>query len=178
MDNAVFIILLILIFGPGLGGIATAIYSTRAKRRRMELLHLERMAALEKGVPLPELPPLDDVPPVPRPRGDRRVQVPLLLGVIFLCAGTGAMIALLMTWSLSQYWTLPLPLSAGPPPLSRPGGRKSRSPSSRNRGPATAQATSERRPAQGRSAHKPRPRRRSSWRAGAVGVPPLERIRL
>ena len=107
MDKVVFTILIILIAAPGLLGIGTAIVSLRTKRRRMELLHQERMAALEKGLPLPELPPLDDVV---TPRGERRTQVPLLLGIVFLCAGTGAMIALLTTRALSQFWTLPFPL--------------------------------------------------------------------
>jgi hypothetical protein len=42
--------------------------SSREKRRRIELNHRERMAAIEKGVPLPEMPELDNPNPWNRPR--------------------------------------------------------------------------------------------------------------
>ena len=35
------------------------------RRRRLEIIHQERLAAMEKGIPLPELP--IDPPKVPRP---------------------------------------------------------------------------------------------------------------
>ena len=96
---------------PFLAAAATWIADQRTKRRQMEMLHQERMAALGKGVPLPELRSLDDAPQI-RSSG-RRTSTPLLLGIVFLCAGVGGILALLLTsdHELSRYWPMPLPLA-------------------------------------------------------------------
>lgn len=66
----------------------------RALRLR-ELLHSERMAAIEKGVPLPEIPADDDVDPVwLRPeaeqiRGVWLRRMALILGLLALFVGIG-----------------------------------------------------------------------------------------
>jgi hypothetical protein len=112
MENPGFVLLIMLALFilPAVGGITTGINSQRTKRRRMEMLHLERMAALEKGVPLPELPALDQPP---RPSSGFLRGVTLVWGIIFLCGGVGSMIALLLTSAseLSRYWTLPMPVA-------------------------------------------------------------------
>ena len=92
-------------------------FSYLEKRRRLELLHAERLAAIEKGIPLPELPvdPLaafwarPDLPhlfhPPPNPR------LPLFIGVIIGAFGLGSMIAFSLVPRTQEYWPLPLPFA-------------------------------------------------------------------
>ena len=96
---------------PFFAATGTWIADQRTKRRQMEMEHQERMAALEKGVPLPELRSLDVAAQMSR--GGRRLQTPLLLGIVFLCAGVGAILALLLIsdHEISRFWPLPLPLA-------------------------------------------------------------------
>ena len=89
----------------------------RLKRRRTEIIHQERMVAMEKGIPLPEFPNLE---PGPSPFLLARLaakpgspQASLLTGIIFLCASVGGMIVLFYLLPLDRhlYWILPLPLA-------------------------------------------------------------------
>lgn len=82
----------------------------RANQRRLEMIHQERMVAMEKGIPLPELPDLN-----PRPQkelGARKRNAPLAAGIVFASLGVGSMIALQLSpvEGVHDYWTLPLPL--------------------------------------------------------------------
>lgn len=75
------------------------------RRRRLEIVHQERLAAMEKAIPLPELP----IEParVPDPRE------PLLHGLVWTALGGGAMLGMgLAGWRVgdSAIWPLPLPL--------------------------------------------------------------------
>ena len=94
-----------------LAAIAVAyLYFKHAGRlRRLELVHQERQAAMEKGIPLPELP--IDPPAVPKPSDPR---APLLHGIVWTALGAGAMLALLVNGSKLNglsLWPLPLPLA-------------------------------------------------------------------
>jgi RNA polymerase sigma factor (sigma-70 family) len=82
-------------------------FKQRERRHRLEVVHQERLAAMDKGIPLPEL-PLDPPPRVERPI-DR--QVPLILGIILTALGAGTMIALLLFGSERPYWAFGLPLA-------------------------------------------------------------------
>jgi hypothetical protein len=77
----------------------------RGRQARLELIHQERLVAMEKGIPLPEL-PLEPtvVPKVPNPH------VPLLLGIVLTTFGSGAMVT---CWFFlgGAFWSLPLPLT-------------------------------------------------------------------
>ena len=81
------------------------------RKRRMEIVHTERLAAMEKGIPLPEL-PLD--PPIGRTPPDRRA--PLLHGIVWATLGLGFMVTLFLVPTLGIYrfsgqmYALPLPL--------------------------------------------------------------------
>ena len=75
------------------------------RQRRLEILHQERLAAMEKGIPLPEL-PID--PPSPAQPADPRVV--LILGIILSGFGAGSMIALSFVHGNHTYWPLPLPM--------------------------------------------------------------------
>jgi hypothetical protein len=79
------------------------------RQHRLEILHQERLAAMDKGIPLPEFPldpPRISTPPDPR--------APLLHGIVWSALGGGAMLAL--RWIGPQpngpvLWPLPLPLA-------------------------------------------------------------------
>lgn len=78
------------------------------RRRRLEIVHQERLGAMEKGIPLPEL-PLDPTR-VPTARDPRE---PLLHGLVWTALGGGAMLAMALAgWRVgdSAIWPLPLPL--------------------------------------------------------------------
>lgn len=79
------------------------------RRRRLEIIHEERVAAMDKGIPLPEL-PLE-----PQPRSSERDSNEVLLhGIVWSAFGVGGMITLafLPTGdSLPSLWALPLPLA-------------------------------------------------------------------
>ncbi|MEW6321632.1 MAG: DUF6249 domain-containing protein [Acidobacteriota bacterium] len=75
------------------------------RRRRLEIVHQERLAAMDKGIPLPEL-PLDParLPNVSDPR------VPLLHGIVWTALGLGGMVALSVAPVPEGLWPMPLPL--------------------------------------------------------------------
>ena len=73
--------------------------------RRLEIVHQERLAAMEKGIPLPELPL--DPPRVPKPPDPR---APLIHGIVWLALGGGAMLALRLWPGGPRAWPLPLPI--------------------------------------------------------------------
>src|SRR5438132_6538814 len=85
--------------------------SSREKQRRLEMIHQERMAAIEKGIPLPEMPELDAPIPPARPRPPNSNAM-LALGIIFLFVGIGGVGALFLSpvGYLHPYWSTPLPL--------------------------------------------------------------------
>jgi hypothetical protein len=80
----------------------------REKQRRLEIIHQERLAAMDKGIPLPEL-PID--PPIVQKRPDPHI--PLILGIVLTTIGAGSMIALRLIYTVEEraYWPLPLPLA-------------------------------------------------------------------
>jgi len=89
------------------------------RQRRLEIVHQERLAAMERGIPLPEF-PLDP----PRVRTPPDPRAPLLHGIVWLALGGGAMLALRFLPSASAagavngpqsntsgLWPLPLPIA-------------------------------------------------------------------
>ena len=79
-----------------------------ARQRRLEIVHQERLVAMDKGIPLPEL-PLDPAS-VPKPPDPRE---PLMHGIVWTALGSGAMVALLLIGPQPDdivLWPLPLPL--------------------------------------------------------------------
>jgi hypothetical protein len=86
--------------------VAYLYFRHKERRRRLEIVHQERIAAMEKGIPLPEL-PLHQ-PKVPRPPDPR---APLLHGIVWTALGFGGMAALFLTERIMPgLWPLPLPL--------------------------------------------------------------------
>ena len=80
-------------------------FAHQERQRRLEILHQERLAAIENGIPLPEL-PLE--PPAVGVSHDTHFA--LFPGIVLVTLGVGSMAAFLMTRQLSEYWMLPLPL--------------------------------------------------------------------
>lgn len=78
-------------------------FKHRERQRRLELIHQERLAAMDKGIPLPEL-PIDPGKTPPDPR------TPLLHGIAWSALGLGGVVAMMLFPGLSSMWPLALPL--------------------------------------------------------------------
>jgi hypothetical protein len=91
------------------GGIVGYLYVVhQSRQKRIEIIHQERMAAMEKGIPLPEF-PLE-------PAGERRQPDPdvlTILGTVLLTLSVGTMIVLYLnaTASSHSFWVSPLPFA-------------------------------------------------------------------
>ncbi len=78
------------------------------KRRRLETIHAERVMAMEKGIPLPELP----LEPSARPdTGAESRQVTLIIGLVLAMFGIGSMITLSLIDEFRRAWPAPLPVA-------------------------------------------------------------------
>jgi len=82
------------------------------RRRRLEIIHQERLVAMEKGIPLPEL-PIDPAKAV-KPSDPK---APLMHGIVWTTLGLGAVAGLLVMDRFTPngpnfptLWPLPLPL--------------------------------------------------------------------
>ena len=86
------------IFGWLLFFLALKLMSDRKKRHRLELIYKERLAAMEKGIPMPELPDYDEPR---RPSFTDRVTFnprwPLGLGAVSIMLGIGSSIAMYLS---------------------------------------------------------------------------------
>jgi hypothetical protein len=92
------------------GGIVGYVYVThQSRRKRLEIIHQERLVAMEKGIPLPEL-PLD---PARNPHGSDPDNVLPILGIVLLTLSLGTMIVLYRTLEAAAhgFWVSPLPLA-------------------------------------------------------------------
>jgi len=82
----------------------------RSKKDRLEIIHQERILAMDKQIPLPELP--FDPPPKYNPYSEC---VPLILGLMLSGFGFGTMVALFFflrdNVELARYWVMPLPIA-------------------------------------------------------------------
>ena len=91
-------------------GIVGYVYvKDQTRRKRLELIHQERLKAMEKGIPLPEFP----LEPERNPRGGDPDNVLPILGVVLLSLSIGAMIVLYQTLEAAAhgFWVSPLPLA-------------------------------------------------------------------
>ena len=90
-------------------GIVGYFYVThQSRQKRLEIIHQERMAAMEKGIPLPEFP----LEPARQPGQYDSYVVPIL-GTVLLTLSIGAMIVLYLILPASAHaiWVSPLPLA-------------------------------------------------------------------
>jgi hypothetical protein len=92
------------------GGIVGCLYVThRTRQKRIEIIHQERMAAMEKGIPLPEF-PLDPVQE--RNLAGSKYVIPIL-GTFLSSLSIGAMIVLylILPGPSHSLWISPLPFT-------------------------------------------------------------------
>ena len=80
----------------------------REKQRRLDIIHAERLAAIDKGIPLPEL-PIDPPPSAWRRPPDPKV--PLAIGIVLTAFGVGAMAMLAIIAQGRPFWAVPLPIA-------------------------------------------------------------------
>lgn len=76
-------------------------------QRRLDIVHAERLAAMDKGIPLPEV-PIDPPPSAWRRPPDPKV--PLAVGIVLTAFGAGAMLMLAIVEG-QRFWALPLPIA-------------------------------------------------------------------
>ncbi|RYG39438.1 hypothetical protein EON81_00955 [bacterium] len=76
----------------------------KTRQKRLEIIHQERLVAMEKGIPLPEL-PLD---PVKEPSQPDPTILPIM-GVVLFTLALGAMVALFFV--LPSFWVAPMPFA-------------------------------------------------------------------
>jgi hypothetical protein len=90
------------------GGIVGYIYvKHRSRQKRIEIIHQERMAAMEKGIPLPEF-PLEPV----RERHPPDQRILPILGTVLFTLSVGTMIVLALDLpARSHDWVAPLPFA-------------------------------------------------------------------
>jgi hypothetical protein len=92
------------------GGLVAWLYlKSRERQDRLRVVHQERMAAMEKGIPLPELgldsPKMPAAPPDPR--------AILLHGIVWTAFGVGGVAALALNARFNngpEWWPMPVPL--------------------------------------------------------------------
>ncbi len=92
------------------GGIVGYLYVRhRSRQERLEIIHEERMVAMEKGIPLPEFPL--EAPRAPR-QADPDNVIPIL-GTVLFSLSVGAMIVLFLNLpAISRsFWIAPLPFT-------------------------------------------------------------------
>jgi hypothetical protein len=79
-----------------------------SRQKKLEIIHQERMAAMEKGIPLPEF-PLEPA----RGRSEPDPRVLPILGAVLLSLSVGAMIALqlILPPPSRAFWVSPLPIA-------------------------------------------------------------------
>jgi len=80
----------------------------RERQHRMEILHAERLAAMDKGIPLPEL-PFD--PPAEAWKRPPDQTVSLAIGIVLAAFGFGSMAMLAFLAEDKPYWAVPLPIA-------------------------------------------------------------------
>src|ERR1035437_6502613 len=80
----------------------------QSRQKRIEIIHQERMAAMEKGIPLPEF-PLEPA----RERCQPDPTVLPILGTVLLSLSVGAMIVLALNLPAPShgFWVAPLPFT-------------------------------------------------------------------
>ena len=90
------------------GGIVGYRYVTHlSRRKKLEVVHEERMAAMDKGIPLPEFP----LEPQEGHRSSDPTVLPIL-GTVLLTLSVGTMIVLYLIPTMSRgFWVSPLPFA-------------------------------------------------------------------
>jgi hypothetical protein len=88
------------------GAVGYFYLKAQERRRRLEIIHAERVEAMDKGIPLPEL-------PMEAPTTSRGADphTPLIMGIVLAAFGFGTMIAMSMVEEFHRAWPMPLPVA-------------------------------------------------------------------
>jgi hypothetical protein len=80
---------------------------TQKRLRQREMIHRERLAALEKGIPLPEIPLPDEPMPRPWPR-NILPRLTLGCGILLVTGGAGMLLAFRVSpmREINEAWSL------------------------------------------------------------------------
>jgi hypothetical protein len=80
----------------------------QSRRKRLEMIHQERLVAMEKGIPLPEFP----IDPARKPLDPDQNVLPIL-GTVLFSLSVGTMIVLYRTLEAAEhsFWVSPLPFA-------------------------------------------------------------------
>jgi hypothetical protein len=99
--------MVVLALAAGVVGYVYVKHQTR--RKRLELIHQERLEAMEKGIPLPEFP----LEPARNPPGIDPTGVLPILGIVLFSLSVGTMIVLYRTLEAEEhgFWVSPLPFT-------------------------------------------------------------------
>jgi len=100
----------LIVLAIAFGLVAWLYLRSRERQKRMDAVHQERLAAMDKGIPLPEL-PFDPPKLPPAPPNPRAI---LLHGIVWTAFGFGGIATLLVTGHVNggpAWWPLPLPLA-------------------------------------------------------------------
>lgn len=91
----------------GVAAVVIITWNLRSKRRleKLQLIHQERMKAMEKGIPLPEFPELDDSSGWPARWNPRW---PLGIGALLIMGGLGTSTAMLISGEFDDVWSFGL----------------------------------------------------------------------
>ena len=97
------------VFALAAGIVGYVYVKHQSRQKRIEIIHQERMAAMEKGIPLPEFP----LEPAEAPRGSDPDNVIPILGTVLLSLSVGAMIMLYLILPGPSHgmWVAPLPFT-------------------------------------------------------------------
>jgi hypothetical protein len=90
-------------------GIVGYVYvKQQSRRNRLEIIHQERLVAMEKGIPLPEFP----LESAQNPRDPNPTVLPIL-GIVLFSLAVGTMIVLYRTLEADEhsFWITPLPFA-------------------------------------------------------------------
>jgi hypothetical protein len=81
----------------------------QGRQKKIEIIHQERMVAMEKGIPLPEFP----FEPTRESRGSDPDNVIPILGTVLFSLSIGAMIVLFLNLPAASrsFWIAPLPFT-------------------------------------------------------------------
>lgn len=79
------------------------------RAKRLEIIHQERLVAMEKGIPLPEFP----LEAEERPRANDPTNVIPILGIVLFSLSAGTMILLYHALDAAEHglWVAPLPFA-------------------------------------------------------------------
>ena len=106
MDTGEFYSALGVVWVFGFAAVILVAWHLRGKRHleRMNMIHQERMKALEKEVPLPEFPNFEEPSRITVTSGNWNPRWPLGVGALLIMAGMGTSVAMLMGNGFEDIW--------------------------------------------------------------------------